>query len=179
MTFNEQLLRDMLLELKSLRRTLENRSPSDNRFWEPDETCLPFLWSGWGGGADPLLGRFKIPDGQEGVIAYASPGYAASVADKSSKRIIIRAQDDMEGTLPPIIATQGISVTGSLQKVIEGETPATDVPGLAVLGNFALDYRCRIRLQPGQTYSVWGAGGGTGFITVIFSGWTFPSRPKT
>ena len=158
---------------------------TDNRVWNPDNTCHPFhLTTNLNAvpNSEDVLVEFEIPSNQRCVItnywlhSTDSNNALGGLFVKAALSIHIVRSKYPRPPFVHIIQESGIKLTGNLNKVYESSGVGSDGFGLAV-SEFPHNKICRILLDNG-IYSIITGGSSAGPHAIQFgmSGYTFPSK---
>jgi hypothetical protein len=155
---------------------------SDKRIWQPDETCNYFLLESSCTNINFPIFRFRVPDGEMGVIASVSSGGTqfTNIA-KDNSRIIIKPGKSDNASFP-LNDFDCMQIYGSLMNVEEnvvvgGGGILRNVPGIIISAGTIGTRPCRIVLRAGTPYEVIVTGNGGTQIECSLFGWTFPDTP--
>jgi hypothetical protein len=167
---------NILSRLDSIHQDLVQDIP-DNRFWEPDETCVPFQLSAHTAIAFGVIFEFRVPTGQVAVITEMQFENNTVAATKGVNRVIL-TEDMMDFT--NLASAVQVDLIGSLQAVLENSagTPGATIQGIAIGNPGSGPRQVRVKLQGGHTYRFQTNTASAVTIYANISGYCYPAKPK-
>jgi len=145
----------------------------DLRYWKPDSSCLPFLFTCSNNLAE--VGVFALPAGISGVIRGVEISGNTTFLQKNNGRLWISRivlADPTLGTAPE--EASAIDLTGAIGETLELNNAGANVPGFGLAIRIDTLPLC-LKLQGGAAYSIGRGQVGTNIEISLF-GWTWPDR---
>lgn len=171
-TRTNELLEAIYKELHSINKNI-NAPPPDNRIWEPDNTCIPFLLENSRIGTSSVsIFRFRLPSNYKGVIASITTSRSVAEAKVNHRFGLTKVRNQASINVGDILKN-----TGGLPQA-EEIFASSDNPGFAPIGTGPVTRPCRVLLDEGESYEFWYSGGVVDFGVSLF-GWIYPTKPKS